>query len=66
VQLAARAKTLVLAARRTERLEQLQAGLAAEHPQLQVVELGPTSPATPRWTASSARYNSRLGRWTSW
>jgi short-subunit dehydrogenase len=40
VQLAARAKTLVLAARRTERLEQLRAGLATEHPQLQVVVLG--------------------------
>jgi short-subunit dehydrogenase len=40
LQLAARAKTLVLAARRTERLEQLRAGLATEHPQLHVVVLG--------------------------
>jgi NAD(P)-dependent dehydrogenase (short-subunit alcohol dehydrogenase family) len=40
VQLAARAKTLVLAARRTERLEQLRASMAAGHPQQQVVVLG--------------------------
>ncbi|HEV2370554.1 MAG TPA: SDR family oxidoreductase [Streptosporangiaceae bacterium] len=40
VQLAARAKTLVLVARRTGRLEQLRASLAGGHPQLQVVVLG--------------------------
>lgn len=40
LQLAARAKTLVLVARRTERLEQLRASLVGGHPQLQVAVLG--------------------------
>jgi short-subunit dehydrogenase len=39
VQLAARAKTLVLVARRVERLEQLRASLVTRHPQLRVVVL---------------------------
>src|SRR5215470_14395847 len=39
LQLAARATTLVLVARRAGRLEQLRAALAAEHPQLRVVVL---------------------------
>jgi len=40
VLLAARAKTLILVARRTERLEQLRASLVSGHPQLNVVVLG--------------------------
>jgi len=40
VQLAARAKTLALVARRTARLEELRATLVAQHPQLRVVVLG--------------------------
>ena len=37
VQLAARARTLVLPARRAGRLGEVRAGLLARHPQLQVV-----------------------------
>ena len=39
LQLAARAGTLVLLARRAERLEELRASLLERHPQLQVVAL---------------------------
>ena len=62
VQLAPRARMLILLARRAGRLDELRTTLLARHPQLQVLTLPSICPTRLTWTGPWPKQPSRPGR----